>query len=550
MSMADQKKTDLLIVGAGPAGLSCAITAKKEYPKLKVCVVDKSPFAGGHNLSGASLACKPIENLLNMTVKDWQKTPIVKDALGDKFTADHIYMISDKSGINLTSTLRVAKKTHFLSADPFSSGNYAVSITKLTRLLACIAKNLGVELLWNLAVEDMEYNGCGVVGIRAVDHSDKNKKDSLERPDCGMIINADFIVLSEGCDGFVTEKFISRNGLVRKQEPIFSIGVKQVVNVSSNQYKAFGVSSFMKLMGYPFWRPLRGPSILGYSAIYPAGTNRLAVVAVTSLDWKYADLSPRNILELIKEHPIVSKFTVGGEVVENGLKMMPQGGYNSIPFEPDKLSIGKENVVIIGDSASLFSVRRQKGIGNAIISGMSAGVAIGNINNKHQFADQYTKILQSNGLLSDIRKTSHYRQLASRAGVGAGVVMGSLVSVLPFKPARSDRKAMTGLKYNYEPSSVMPDELFIKKAGIVKNDSEGHVFIKDLDICKWDCMRTYDCPCLKFCPSGAFEKVLEHIQPKSSPDCFHCKTCYRKCPYENIGWTMPPAGTGPRYHFL
>lgn len=546
MDAKNQKKIDVLVVGAGPAGLSCAITAKKEYPSRRVCVVDKSTVAGGHNLSGAALEPKPIDDLLNMTVKDWHNAPIVKDVLGSRITNNQIYMLSEQGHTKITSTFKIAKKLHLSTIDPFSNGHYIVSLSKLTRLLAYVANNLGVELMFGSAVEDIEYDAGCAVGVRLLDKS--QDEQALNVRNSGEVIEANLIALAEGCDGFVTEKFVTRNGLSRKQPPIFSVGVKEIVEVSANQYNAFGQGSFLRFSGYPFWRPLRGPSILGTGIMYPAGTNRIAVTAVTALDWKYPNYSPQSALMLIKEHPFVSKFVMGGHVVEAGMKMIPQGGYNSIPTYPTNNGIGKNNVIILGDGASFFNVKQFKGIGNAITSGMSAGIAVGNIQNKMTFAHQYTDILKSNGLLSSIKRAANCRQLESKAGVGFGLAMSKISSFLPFKPAIADHKAMTTQLYPYEPNSPMVKASFVENAKASGTNGKNHLFIKDLDICKWDCMRTYDSPCLRLCPAGVFKKVMEHIQPATPEKCLQCKSCQRKCPYDNISWTMPQAGSGPQYH--
>ncbi len=542
-------KTDVLIVGAGPAGLACAITAKKQYPGLSVCVVDKSPIAGGHNVSGAALEPKPIRDLLNMTVKDWQDAPIVRDVLSRPVLSDEIYMLSKTGHTRLTSLVSLAGNFHLSSGQILSSGDYIVSISKLTRLLACIAKNIGVELLFGLTVDDLVYEGGIAVGVMAADRGAAAVK-GIDSTAPGRVINADFIVLAEGCDGFVTEKFVSRCGLVRRQPPVFSIGSKEIIEVSSQQYKAFGDSSVVHLPGYPLWRPLRGPSIMGVGKMYSMGENRIAIVSIAALGWKYADFSPQKALALLKEHPFISRYIMDGKVVENGVKMMPQGGYYSIPTDLRTGAIGKSNVVIVGDSASFLNTHRQRGIGNAIISGMSAGYAVGNIQNRALFAEQYTDMLRSSGLLESLRKWSKYRQIVARMGIDIGLPLSGMSRVLPFMRVSPDNRAMDKSDYPFEPQAAVDKKSFVLRSGAKRDQAhQCHIEIKDLDVCKWDCMRTYECPCLQFCPAGVFDRVLEHIQPVNSANCLHCRSCLRKCPYDNIYWSLPQATEGPRYQW-
>jgi electron-transferring-flavoprotein dehydrogenase len=548
MEKKDQKKADLLIVGAGPGGLACAITAKKEYPGLRVRVIDKSPSAGAHNLSGAALEPQPINNLMNLTVKNWQEAPIVKNVLGRRVAKEQILMLSQSGKTNITAAFNTMSRLHLPAFEPFSLGDYIVSISKLTRLLACIAENLGVEVLWKSAGEQIQYDNGRASGVWLREQGNDEMNSFIDTERRGELLKADCIVLAEGCDGYLTEQFIDRNALLRKQQPLFAIGVKEVADVSPNQFKAFGGNSFLRLHGYPFWRPLRSPSILGFGLVYPVAVNRLAVTAISSLNWRYPNYSPQDALTLIKEHPYISRFFMGGDIVESGAKMIPHGGYYSIPFDRREHSVGKDNVVIVGDSAGFYDMRRQKGIGNAIISGMSAGMAVGNIANRMQFAPHYTQMLSNNGLLESLKRSSNYRPLSSRAGTDIALTMSRILSLLPFRPAAPDNKSMTTDKYSYDSGASPANDEFVKKAGVVPSHGRPHVFIKDLDVCKWDCMRTYECPCLRFCPAGVFERVLEHIQPKAAANCLHCKLCQRKCPYDNISWLMPPGGSGPGYN--
>jgi len=544
------EKTDVLIVGAGPAGLACAITAKKQYPGMRVCVVDKSPIPGGHNISGAALEQGPIQNLLNMTVKDWRQAPIVHDVLSRTVASDEVYMLSKKGHTRLTSLLNLAADLHLPSGEILSGGDYIVSISKLTRLLACIAKNIGVELLFGLSAEDLVYNGNCAIGVQ---FADKLTPDAAKSPDyfpSGWAVDADYIVLAEGCDGFVTEKFVNHCGLVRKQPPIFAVGAKEIIEVSAQQYKAFGDSSAVHLPGYPLWQPLRGPSIIGCSKMYSMGGNRIAVVLMTNLSWKYPDFTPQKAFALLKEHPFVSRYIMDGKVMENGAKMLPQGGYYSIPTDPKTSSIGKNNVVLVGDSASFLNPHRQRGIGNAIISGMTAGYALGNIQNKALFAEQYTDMLRSNGLLENLKRYSKYRQIVARLGIDIGLPLSGISRVLPFMRISPDNQVMDKSDYPFEPREAVDRKSFIRHSGAKYNENHKcHIEIKDLDVCKWECMRTYDCPCLQFCPAGVFDRVLEHIQPLNSANCLHCRSCERKCPYNNIYWSLPQATEGPRYQY-
>lgn len=544
-------KTDVLVVGAAPAGLACAIAAKKQNPNLDVCVIDKSAIPGGHNLSGATLEPQAIHNLLNMTVKDWQQAPIVHDVLSRKVFKDEVFLLSEKKHTRLTALMKFAKKLHLAAGDILSGGDYIVSISKLTRLLACIAKNLGVELLFGFAADEVVVDGNIATGVKLLDSGVDSEGNHLENYLEGEFIQADYIILAEGCDGFATEKFVAQTGLMRKQPPIFSIGVKEIIEVSEQQYKAFGDNTAMHFPGYPLWMPFRNPSIFGGGVMYSMGSNKIAVAMIAALDWQYSDFSAQKALALLKEHPFVNRYITDGKVVEDGAKMIPEGGFYSIPTEPNTGTIGKNNVVIIGDAASLVNMRKLKGIGNAINSGLSAGFAIANAESKISFAAEYTDMLRTNGLLSSMKKAAKYRQVISLFGMNIGLFLSNFAAFLPFIKANPDSTKMKNQRYGLEPQEPIDKSLFVYRAGSShKEQQKNHISIKDLDVCKWDCMRTYDCPCVTFCPAGVYERVQEHIQPLNFTNCLHCKSCQDKCPYDNIYWSMPEAGEGPKYQNL
>jgi electron-transferring-flavoprotein dehydrogenase len=542
----------VLVVGAGPAGLATAIQLKANKPEIDVCVLEKAAEPGNHNLSGAVLEAGPLDKLLDSAAPGWQETEKAKDVLAKKVNKDNVmFLLGQKLSFNILFAIRLARMFRLGFGQMMHEGDYIVSISKLTRWLGAIAKQLGVEVLCGFAAEDivLDKSNGGATGVKLVDQG--LDKDGNRQPNFveGEIINANFVVLAEGCDGLLTEKFIEKTGLQRQSPQLYSVAVKELIKVSSEQYKQFGDGRVVHAMGYPIWTPIVGPGMFGGGICYPGVENHISVGMIVGADWKYRDFNPQDALTNFKNHSFVKRFIDGGTVVEAGAKMIPEGGYYAIPRDPQSGAIGKDNVLILGDSAGFVNMLKIKGLHNAIDSGICAAKAITeNINNPRTAASRYTALLELSNVVKEINSAKNFRQTVAKFGPLVGMPLSTLGGLLPKFKVEKDYEAMTTACYKLKGGQNFDKDTFTAVAATEHREEQPcHLQIINRNTCAQECMPKYNAPCITFCPAGVYETVNGQLKPANPSNCLHCKTCQRKCPFDNIRWTVPEGGGGPRY---
>jgi electron-transferring-flavoprotein dehydrogenase len=545
-------KVQVLIVGAGPAGLSAAIHIKKSKPEFNVCVIDKAFGAGNHNLSGAVLEHEPLNSLLDFAVDGWRKSEKAKDVLGQTITSEKIlFMPSSKIAFDLLFAVKIAKWLNLGLGGMIHTGDYIVSISKLSKWLTAIARDVGVEVLYGFAAQDIIFdkNTGLTAGVKLIDQG--LDKDGNKQPNyiAGDIINADFTILAEGCDGLLTEKFIEKANLKRKQPQLFSLGVKELITISPEQYRKFNANRVIHAMGYPIWTPILGPDMFGGGIIYPGSENNIAVGMIVGADWKYYDFNPQDALTKFKEHKFVKQFIDGGTVVEAGAKLIPEGGSHAIPRDPQTNSIGKGNCLILGDSAGFVNMLKIRGIHLAIDSGIQAAAAIIDRTTKPDTtAIKYTELIDNGMVGKEMRSAENYRQTIAKFGPTLGIPLSVISNLLPKFTVEEDYKAMTETKYKLKPKIDFDKDAFTAAAGTEHREEEpSHLEILDQNICEQECAPKFGRPCITFCPAGVYEVVNGKAKAANPSNCLHCKTCQRKCPFNNIRWTVPEGAGGPRY---
>ena len=547
----DNNKVSVLVVGAGPAGLATAIQLKTTKPDIDVCVVEKSADLGNHNLSGAVLEAEPLHTLLDSAAPGWQDSDAAKDVLANKIDKDDImFLLGKKLAFNIFFAIKLCKSLRLGFGDMIHKGDYSVSISKLTKWMGQIAKSLGVEVLTGFAAEDIILNGtAGAAGVKLVDQGlDKegNKQPNYVK---GEVIGADFVVLAEGCDGLLTEKFVEKAHLQRQSPQLYSVGVKELIKVSSEQYSKFTSGRVVHAMGYPIWTPVIGPGMFGGGIVYAGVMDHLSVGMIIGADWKYSDLNVQDALTNFKNHQFVKQFIEGGTVVEAGAKMIPEGGYYAIPRDPETSSIGKGNVMILGDSAGFVNMHKIKGLHNAIDSGMQAATAIThNLDNPESAAVKYTELVDQSNIAKEMKSAKNFRQTVAKFGPLQGMPLSILDGLLPKFEVEKDYEAMTVARYRLKPGQNFDKDTFTAVAATEHREEEpSHLKILDGDICKTKCAPVFNSPCITFCPAGVYETIHDQVKPANPSNCLHCKTCQRKCPFDNIRWTVPEGGGGPRY---
>ncbi len=550
MTDTDYSKTDVLIVGAGPAGLAAGIKIRHENPELEVCIIDKGAEPGNHNLSGAVLEINALKSLLDEASPGWEKTKAAINVLGNPIEDDDMMLfMGEKFSLNVISAIKLAKIFHLGFGQMIHEGDYSVSISRLCSWLSDIAKEKGVEILTGFAAEEIilaEDNSVEAITLvdQGRDHENNKQPNFVE----GEVIRADFVLLAEGAEGLIAEKFIKKAGLKRETNQLYSIGVKELIRVSDEQFEQFGANRVVHAMGYPLWSPLAGPDMFGGGIMYAAEKNHISVGIIVGIDWKYYDFSPQQALHNFKKHTFVRKYIENGKVVEAGAKMIPEGGLASIP-RADNGEIGKHNCMILGDSAGFVNMLKIKGLHNAIESGVhSAQAILENVREPGKAAKRYSELVDNGNIGKEMRSAKNYRQMIAKFGLLMGAPLSSLGKILPHLDVEDDSKALKRVNYKFKPEKDFDRDTFVAMAGIGhREDQPNHVQIRNPDICIQECLVNYDIPCLTFCPAGVYEIIDGKLKTANPSNCLHCKCCQRKCPYQNVQWTVPEGNGGPRY---
>lgn len=547
----EYSRTSVLVVGAGPAGLSTGIQLKVLKPQLDVCVIDKALDLGNHNLSGAVLEIKPLQTLLDAAKSGWRETDEAKQILANVIDKDDIMFLLGKSrAFPIFWAIKMARGLGLGFGQMIHHGDYSVSISRLTKWLGGIARGLGVEVLTGFAADHVVFDGDGLAaGVKLVDQG--VDKEGHKQPNYveGDTIQAKFVVLAEGCDGLVTERFIEEAGLKRESHQLYSLGVKELIKVTPEQYNKFTKGRVVHAMGYPIWTPVIGPGMFGGGIVYAGEQDHLAVGMIVGLDWKYRDFNAQDALVRFKEHKFVKPFIEGGTVVEAGAKMIPEGGWYAVPRDPETGSIGKGNVMILGDSAGFVNMLKIKGLHNAIDSGIQAAKAIAaSLDNPNTAARKYTENVEQSDIAKEMKTARKFRQTVARFGPLQGMPLSVFGGWLPKFHVEPDYEAMTGSSYRLKPNQSFDKDTFTAVAATQHREEQpAHLKIVDPTICLTQCLPIFNAPCITFCPAGVYETIHGEVKPANPSNCLHCKTCQRKCPFDNIRWTAPEGGGGPRY---
>ncbi len=549
----DYTKTTVLVVGAGPAGLASAIQLKVLKPEVDVCVIDKAAGLGNHNLSGAVLETEPLHMLLDSAVPNWRDTDAAKDVLANKIDKDDImFLLGSKLAFNIFFIIELGKAFGLGFGDMIHKGDYSLSVSKLTKWLGQIAKHLGAEVLMGFAAEDiiLDESSNKAIAVKLADQGLNKEGRKQSNYVEGELISADFVVLAEGCDGLVTEKFVEKANLHRQSPQLYSMGVKELIKVSPEQYKKFTSDRVVHAMGYPIWTPFIGPGMFGGGIVYAGVQDHLSVGMIVGADWKYYNFNVQDALTNFKNHSFVKQFIDSGEVVEAGAKMIPEGGYYAIPRDLETGNIGKANVMILGDSAGFVNMQKIKGLHLAIDSGIQAAKAIAKtFDNPDTVASAYTELIEKSNIGREMKSAKNFRQTVAKFGPLQGIPLSILGELLPKFEIEKDYKAMTIAPYRLKTNQNFDKDTFTAMAATKhREDEPSHLAILDNEICRTKCSSSFNSPpCITFCPAGVYEMIHEEVKPANPSNCLHCKTCQRKCPFDNIRWTVPEGAGGPRY---
>jgi len=541
----DSMEYDVVIVGAGPSGLSCAIRlkqlAEQDGKEISVCVLEKASAVGDHLLSGAVIETRALDEL----IPDWAE----KDApLKTAATKEKFLFLTEKKAVPLPVPPQMKP--------PKGKKNYIISLSEFGRWLAEQAEALGVEIYPGFAASEVLYHADGSVkGVATGDMGvarDGTKKDSYTP---GMELHARQTVFSEGCRGSLTKLLFEKFDLRRDCDvQTYGIGIKEVWEVPEDKHEEGLV---VHTIGWPMDRKTYGGSWM-----YHLYGNRISVGFVIGLDYENPHLSPYDEMQRFKHHPAIAKYLEGGKRIEYGARALSEGGWQSIP----KLAF--PGGVLIGDTAGFLNVPKIKGTHTAMKSGVVAAEAL----YAHLAAETppdnnectaYADMLKQSWVEKELYAVRNIRP-GFHKGLWAGLVRAALETVtfgkLPFtlRHKRGDhetlKKAADAPKIAYpKPDGVLS---FDKMSSVFlsgtthEEDQPVHLKLKDPSVAVDYNLKEFDAPEQRYCPAGVYEIVEENGVPRlqiNAQNCVHCKTCDIKDPKQNIDWVPPEGSGGPKY---
>lgn len=555
---------DVLIVGGGSAGLSAAyklvsdiekynqsidegkIQAEK-IPEQMIVVLEKASEVGAHSFSGAVLNPMALKELIPNFAE-------LGCPLDSEVKTDAVYYLSQSSATKLPMT-----------PPPFhNAGNYIISISKFNRWLAQQCESKGINIFPGFAAVEGLYEGNKIVGVRTGDKGrDKNgKPKSNFEP--GLILKAKTTIFAEGTRGSlfkqVSQKLNLRQG---KNAEVFEEGVKEIIQMPAGTVQAGQV---IHTMGYPLHKSIGG------TFIYTLPGDKIILGLVAYLDTKDPLLDPHRELQKLKTHPFIAKMIHGGKVVAYGGKTLPAGGWYSMP------KLYGDGFMVCGDSASMVDVQKLKGIHLSMKSGMLAAEtaleAIKKRDSSSATLKSYEDKVFASYIKSQLYRVRNFHQTLSK-GVFASLPLLALQEITGGRglfdrmQAHEDAKMTKkikevwgtedGLKLKENQLPKSDGVLFFDKLGSVyltgtshDEDSPNHLKLQNGDICRTVCEPQYKSPCTLFCPASVYEMLPSKIETGkydlqiNYTNCIHCKTCDIKCPFENIDWTVPEGGGGPK----
>jgi electron-transferring-flavoprotein dehydrogenase len=534
---------DVVIVGAGPAGLAAAIRLKQLSPDVTVVVVEKGSEVGAHILSGAVI--DPVA--LNRLIPDWrsQEAPIKTEVSDDRF-----YWLSASRARRLPNVM--------LPPLMNNHGNYVVSLGNVCRWLASKAEALGVEIYPGFAAAEVLFEGNGAVaGVATGDMGvakNGHHKDSFTR---GMELRGKYTLFAEGARGSLTKVLEQRFALRQGREPQkFGLGLKELWQVAPEKHRA-------GLVQHTFGWPL-GNRTGGGSFLYHFDDRLVSVGFVVHLNYENPYLSPYEEFQRFKTHPLVRQTFEGGTRLSYGARALTEGGWQSVP----KLAF--PGGALMGCAAGFMNVPRIKGSHNAMLSGMlaaeqvAAALKAGRAND--EVAD-YDAAWRSSAIGADLWKVRNAKPLWSRFGTLLGIGLGGFdmwtntAGFSLFGTLGHGKPDWASLK----PAAQCPPITYPKPDGKItfdrlssvflsntnhEEDQPVHLKVGDLALQKASEFDRYGGPSARYCPAGVYEWVQESGSPRfviNAQNCVHCKTCDIKDPNQNITWVPPEGGGGPNY---
>lgn len=529
---------DVIIVGAGPAGLSAAIRllqkARKEEKSLSICVLEKGAQVGAHLISGAVLNPKSLKELLPET---WEKAPYYT-----KVTEDQFYYLTTSRAFRMPTPR------------PMKNGedHRIISLGELGLFLAAEATQLGCEIYTGFAATDILYNDNNqVIGVAVGDFGIDKKGNKTDRYQPGLHLHAKQTLFAEGCRGQLSEQLIQHYQLRPQDTPqTYGLGIKEIWRVPAKQHQTGRV---IHTIGWPLTQKTYGGSF-----IYHLSEQRIALGLVVGLDYENPWLSPFDEMQRFKTHPLIRQQLEGGERIAYGARALIEGGWQSLP----KLTF--EGGMLLGDAAGFLNVPQIKGIHMAIQSGLlAADACFQALQSASTEAFSYTTTFKKTWAAKELYAVRNIRP-GFQKGLWFGLLNAAFETYITFGKTPwtlKNHADHTTLKL----ASAAPHIVYPKPDGKLTFDKLSSVYLTNtfheenqpahlklldektaIDIN----YRQYASPEVRYCPAGVYEILDAKTTPRlqiNAQNCIHCKTCDIKDPTQNIHWTAPEGGGGPRY---
>ena len=544
-------EVDVLIVGAGPAGLSAALRLSQLQKAaggepITIAVLEKAREAGAHMLSGAVLDPSTLRDL----VPDFE----AKGApLAAPVHDDRVYFLTPRRKIRFP----------FTPPPLVNHGNYVISLNKFVKWLAGLVEAEGIDLFTGFPGADLIMDGEKVLGVRTGDRGTGKHGERKSSFEAGVDIRAKVTILADGVRGNLTKDLTRRLQLGAGRHPqLFAIGIKELWDVPADR---IAPGTVIHTMGYP----LRFEEF-GGGFIYAMPEGRISLGFVVGLDYKDPMFDPHVAFNHYKRHPLVKALLEGGQMVRYGAKALPEGGWYTIP------RCYADGALIIGDAAGFMNSMRLKGIHLAMRSGMhAADTAFDAVRAGDPSAArlrQFEARIDSGPIRRELYPVRNVHQ-AFGHGLLAGLAYSGLSLVnrgwwpRPMHSAPGHDRMETIARYYSSRGRAVPDvatnaikpdrQLTFDKLTNVHysgtrhdEDQPVHLLVQT-DVCHTMCTEEYGNPCQRFCPANVYEMIVtdgagKQLQINAS-NCVHCKTCDIMDPYQVITWVPPEGGGGPQY---